>query len=185
VGGWSPHCDLPGSSSPTRQTQQRHCHATGTNSKLRPHSWNQLHLPLRQVSVKFNIYCLSFRHKFLVYHMLFIKRSSTSFWPSIFENLLASQIILFSTPCFDVLFQDHIETAITCLFVSSNAGTEKIWTVLRGMDGVSTCSDHVPLLLIQESMWNKFNVYLILSQLLIKNMKNCFLVNMQFTLHEF
>jgi hypothetical protein len=55
--------------------------------------------------------------------------------------------------------------------VSSNAGIEKIWTVLRGLNEVSTCSDHVPLLLIQETVWNKFNGYFTLSQIFIKNVK--------------
>jgi len=42
-------------------------------------------------------------------------------------------------------------------------------SVLRGLNEVSTCSDHVPLLLIQEILWNKFNVYITLSQIFIKN----------------
>lgn len=103
--------------------------------------------------------------------------------PQFFKNFLASQVILFSTPCSDVLFQDHIEAARTCLLFSSNAGIEKIWTVLTGLNEVSTCSDHVSLLLIQETVWNKFNVYLALSQIFIKNLKKCLLVNMQFILH--
>lgn len=70
VGGSSPHCALSGSSSPTRQAQQRHCHSRGTNSKFQPYSQNRLHLPLQHLSAKFNKHCLSFRHRFLVYQCI-------------------------------------------------------------------------------------------------------------------
>jgi len=187
VGGWSTHCDLPGSFSLTWQTQHRHCHARRTNSKLQPHSWNQLHLPLQHLSVKFNIHCLAFRHKFLVYHMLFINTSSISFWFSIFEIFLASRMILFSIPCSDILFQDHIETDRTWLLVSSNAGIEKIWTVLflevwmkfphvQTMCHFCSSKRYCGTNLMYTLLFHKYS---------LRIFKKCLLVNTQFIVHQF
>ena len=95
------------------------------------------------------------------------------------KNVWASVMLLSSTPCADILFCNYTWEHSRYAYSNDWIGPT------HGLDKALTICDLGLLLLISESVQNKFWAELTPSQTIRKNLINCLLVNAQLTLHKF